>query len=183
MSDKTTPVFKETKLGVLSIQEIEQIIFDNLILTQSFIFRNYKELPFDINTLLLFHERLCGNLFENAGALRKHNVQIWSFEPIGYHEVPIEMKKLNGDLEHWTQLQRSEIDKKRFIAEIMRRILRIHPFFDYNARVTRLFGELFFLQHTLPISTFRGTSRGDFSQAMKKATFEKDFSLLYTLLE
>ncbi len=39
---KTKPSFKETKLGILEIKEIEWIIFDNLIQVKSYIFRNFK---------------------------------------------------------------------------------------------------------------------------------------------
>src|SRR3989344_2632186 len=43
---------------------------------------------------------------------------------------------------------------------------------DYNGRVARLLGQLFLLQHKLPISSFVGIKRTDFASAMKKATAE-----------
>jgi hypothetical protein len=82
MSDKTQPTYKNTKLGILSIREIEQIVFDNLILVQSFIFRNYETLDFSIETLCRLHDLLCSNLFEQAGKYRTHNVQMGNFDPI-----------------------------------------------------------------------------------------------------
>ena len=35
---KTNPTFRETKLGILPVEMIENIIFDNVILTKSYIF-------------------------------------------------------------------------------------------------------------------------------------------------
>ena len=40
----------------------------------------------------------------------------------------------------------SDKDKKEFLAHVIWKLLRIHPFFDYNARVVRIFGELFLLK-------------------------------------
>lgn len=76
MNDNTQPVYKTTKLGILSIREIEQIIFDNLILVQSFVFRNFETVAFSIETYCQIHQLLCGNLFEDAGKYRLHNVQM-----------------------------------------------------------------------------------------------------------
>ena len=54
----------------------------------------------------------------------------------------------------------------------MWRLLWIHPFFDYNGRSVRLFGELFLLKEHMSLSTFSGASRYDFTEAMKRATAE-----------
>ncbi len=182
MSDKTQPTYKETKLGILEIQEIEQIIFDNLILVQSYMYRNFETLPFSVKTLYHFHDLLCGNLFEKAGKTRKHNVQMGTFESIPYYQVDIEMKNLDDDISERLQHTQTEQEKKETIAYVMWKILWIHPFFDYNARVTRLFWELFLLKQGLPTQSFRGKSRNSFAEAMKFATFEHDFSKILALL-
>jgi Fic family protein len=64
----------------------------------------------------------------------------------------------------------------------MWRLLWIHPFFDYNGRTVRLFGELFLLKENLPLSTFSGISRDSFTEAMKKATNEGVFEDIIDLL-
>lgn len=56
------------------------------------------------------------------------------------------MKKLADDMQYRLSFLGSAQDKKEFLAEIMWRLLWIHPFFDYNARVVRVFGELFLLK-------------------------------------
>ena len=92
------------------------------------------------------------------------------------------MKKLEWDIEFRSKDLKSEEDKKKFIAEIMWKILWIHPFFDYNWRSTRLFWELFMLKNNMILSNFAWTSRNDFSDAMKKATFNGDFEDIYKLI-
>ena len=95
---KTTPSYRETKYGILSIAEIEGVIFDNLIQTKAYLLRNYKTLPCDIETLLLIHSLLCGSHFAGAGTYRKHQVQLGDFIPIPYYQVPVEMKNLSEDI-------------------------------------------------------------------------------------
>jgi prophage maintenance system killer protein len=68
------------------------------------------------------------------------------------------------------------------LAYVMWKILWIHPFFDYNWRVTRLFWELFLLKNSIKLSTFEGASRKDFVNAMKKATNENTFDDITRLL-
>jgi hypothetical protein len=55
---------------------IENIIFDNLILTKSYIFENYTTLDFNVDTLFVLHKMLCENLYSEAGNYRKHNVTV-----------------------------------------------------------------------------------------------------------
>lgn len=45
---KTTPTYKKTKLWILEIKVIENIIFDNIILVKTFILNNYNNL--DLST-------------------------------------------------------------------------------------------------------------------------------------
>jgi len=65
----------------------------------------------------------------------------------------------------------------------MHRFLWIHPFFDYNGRVSRLLGELCLLQLKLPIVSFRSTKRIDFVKAVKEATNTNDLALLVQLVK
>jgi len=68
-------------------------------------------------------------------------------------------------------------------AWLIHRFLWIHPFFDYNGRVSRLIGELYLLQQHLPVTSFRAIARIDFVQAVKAATKNNNLSLLMTLLQ
>ena len=151
---KTKPTFRETKLWILWVEMIENIIFDNIILVKSYVFENYKNLDFNIDTILLFHKMLCENLYVEAWSYRKHNVQVWDFTPIDFYKVPVEMKSLDEDIKTRLSHLKTEDDKKEFLAFVMWKILYIHPFFDYNGRITRLFGELFLLKNNMKLSTF-----------------------------
>jgi len=176
MKDATKPVFKNTKLGILDIKEIEHIIFDNLILVQKYVYQNFDTISFSSETLCQLHSLLCDNIFDFAWTYRKHNVQVGLFDPINFVQVPIEMKILFDDITYRLPLLKTDEDKKEFLAYVMRKILWIHPFSDYNARVTRLFAELFMLKMELYVQSFVWTSRKDFAESMKKATFEGDLS-------
>jgi len=167
---KTKPTYRETTLWILSIEEIEGIIFNNVIQVKSYIFRNYKNMDFNISSLIHMHKLVSWNLFEEAWQYRKHNVTMWDFQPIDYYKVIVEMKKLEDDISYRYNIVKTVEEKKEFLAYIMWKILWIHPFFDYNGRVTRLFWELFLLKNKLALSKFYNTSRNDFVKAMKKAT-------------
>ena len=82
------------------------------------------------------------------------------------------MHHLDADTRERLKHIKTEADKKELLAYVMWRLLWIHPFFDYNGRSVRLFGELFLVQHGLPLSTFVGTSRDAFTRAMQRATNE-----------
>lgn len=180
---KTEPTFRETKLWVLPIEMIENIIFDNVILTKSYIFENYKTLDFNTQTLFILHKILCENLYNEAGNYRKHNVKMWDFEPIDFYKVPIELKNLDDDIKERQKHLKTWEDKKEFLAYVMWKILWIHPFFDYNWRITRLFWELFLLKNNMKLSTFEWVNRKDFVNAMKKATSENTFDDIIKLLD
>ena len=113
---KTTPSYRETKFGILSISEIEGVIFDNLIQTKAFLLRNYPILPWNIDTFLHIHLLLCGSHFAEAGIYRKHQVQLGDFTPIPYFQIPIEMQNLADDMVVRMQNIKTEADKKELLG-------------------------------------------------------------------
>ncbi len=179
---KTEPTFRETKLGILEIREIEGIIFDNLIYVKSYLFRKYESLDFSVETFLLIHKMLGENLFNQAWKYRLHQVQLWDFTPIEHFKVPIEMKILDEDMKERLQNIDSLQDKKEFLAYVMWKFLWIHPFFDYNWRTARLIWELFLLKNNMDLSDFSSISRESFTDAMKYATNTWDFSKIIELI-
>ncbi len=179
---KTTPAYRETRFGIVSITEIEGMIFDGVIQTKAYILRNAHHIEWDMTIFIHIHELLCGNIFENGGQYRTHSVQVWDFTPIAHTLVPIEMHHLDADTRERLKHIKTEADKKELLAYVMWRLLWIHPFFDYNGRSVRLFGELFLIQHWLPLSTFVGSSRDAFTRAMQRATNEWVFDDIIELL-
>jgi fido (protein-threonine AMPylation protein) len=179
---KTEPSFRETKLGILEIKEIEWIIFDNLIQVKSYIFRNFKNINFNVETFCLIHKLLWENLFDNSWKYRLHQVKLWDFTPIQYFKVPIEIKLLDDDINIRLNNINTVSEKKEFLAYVMWKFLWIHPFFDYNWRTARLIWELFLLQQNMNLSDFSSISRKDFTEAMKYTTETWDFSKIIELI-
>ncbi len=77
---------------------------------------------------------------------------------------------------------KNQDEQIELLAWMMHQFLLIHPFFDYNGRVARLLGQLFLLQHKLPISSFVGIKPTNFTTAMKKATIDHDTKSIVTLI-
>lgn len=180
---KTPVTYKDTKLGVLEIHEIEKIITDNLALVQKYIIRHFDVLSVNQETAKKLHRLLAHNVYEAVGSYRKHNIQLGSFHPPEYYEVPILMQNWELDLHErikTTKTRQKHIDN---CAWLMHRFLWIHPFFDYNGRIARLLGELYLMQHQLPLVDFRKTRRTNFVEAMKYATETNNLDKINLLID
>jgi len=167
---KTPTTYKETKLGVLEIQEIEKIITENLALVQKFIIRNVKKLEVNQATAKKLHQFLASNLFEQAGEYRKHDVELGEFKPPEYFKIPVLMKNWEDDFKERRKHIKNKEGHIETCAWLMHRLLWIHPFFDYNGRIARLLGELYLIKNNLPIVDFRKVGRTNFVEAVKEAT-------------
>lgn len=178
----TKPSYYETLFGVLSIKEIESLITDNLILTRFYIASHYYKLT--INGLLLkdLHKKLAGNIFETAGNFRKTEVQVGNYKPPKFFEIEILIKNWEADYQERSKHDKTEDEKIETLAWLMHRLLWIHPFFDYNGRITRLIGEIYLMQNNLPVISFKGTKRSDFAEAMKYATNNNDLSKIIKII-
>lgn len=180
---KTPVTYKETLLGVLEMREIEKIIMDNLIQVQKYIFRNFQNLPIDQSTVKLIHKLLAGNLFTEAGTYRKHNIQLGLYGPPQFFDISKYMKDWEDDYTERLRYAQKKEEKIELCAWLIHRFLWVHPFFDYNGRISRILGELFLLQNHLPVVSFQKTARFDFVKAVQYATKENDLSLLIKLVQ
>lgn len=179
---KTPVTYKETLHGILEIHEIESIIMDNLVKVQKYLFRNYRELSISQDTVKRLHQLLAGNLFAEAGKYRKHDVELGIFEPPHYFKVPEHMKNWEEDYRERQKHAKTERDKLELCAWLIHRFLWVHPFFDYNGRISRLLGELYLLQHNFPVIAFQSMGRTDFVKAVKEATRTGDLTLITKLI-
>lgn len=179
---KTPVTYKETLHGILEIHEIESIIMDNLIKVQKYLFRNYQELPVNQDTVKHLHRLLAGSLFAEAGLYRKHDVELGVFQPPHYFEVQQHMKNWEGDYEEQQKHAKADREKIELCAWLIHRFLWVHPFFDYNGRMSRLLGELYLLKHNFPVIAFQGMGRTDFVKAVKEATRTGDLTLITDLI-
>lgn len=180
---KTPVTYKETKLGVLEIREIEKIITENLALVQKYVFRNATTLDINQETLKKLHQLLTGNLFEQAGEYRKHNVELGDFKPPEYFKVPELMRNWQEDLKERIKHTKTKKDQVDNCAWLMNRLLWVHPFFDYNGRIARLVGELYLIKNNLPVIDFREVKRIDFVRAVQEATKTSSLNKLQTLIK
>lgn len=138
----------ETSAGILTYQELAPLLAEQVAKTEfSIVDREFADvLLYDL--LLELHRRICMNLTpEIAGCWRRQNVLVGDHEPPPHWEVPMLMRSYTADLEaRLADLTRSteeqEAREQKTIADLAfaeGRLLHIHPFKDFNGRVSRLF--------------------------------------------
>lgn len=179
---KTKPTYRETKFGILSVEEIEAMITDGVANTNAFLLREYENLAVGITAVKELHGKIAGHVFNEAGDFRRKEVTVGHYEPPKFFKVPELMANWESDYNERHKHAKNQDAQIELLAWMMHQFLLIHPFFDYNGRVARLLGQLFLLQHKLPISSFIGIKRTDFSTAMKKATAEHDTKSVVKLI-
>ena len=179
---KTKPTYRATKFGILSVKEIEVLITDGIANVNAFLLREFKNLPIGVKTAKELHEKIAGHVFNEAGDFRKKEVIIGNYEPPKFFKIPELMADWEADYNERHRHIKNQDDKIELLSWMMHQFLLIHPFFDYNGRVARLLGQLFLLQHKLPISSFIGIKRTDFASAMKKATAEHNTESVINLI-
>lgn len=179
---KTKPTYRETKFGILSIIEIEALITDGVANVNAFLLREYKNLSISVKTAKELHEKMAGHVFDEAGDFRKREVRVGNYEPPKFFQIPELMINWESDYNEQHKYIKDQDEKIELLAWMMHKFLLIHPFFDYNGRIARLLGQLFLLQHKLPITSFIGIKRTDFTTAMKKATAKQDIKSVIKLI-
>lgn len=179
---KTKPTYRKTRFGILSISEIEALITDGVANVNALLLREFENLPIGARTAKELHEKIAGHVFDEAGDFRKKEVTVGHYEPPKFFKIPELMVDWESDYNERHKHTKNNDDKIELLAWMMHQFLLIHPFFDYNGRVARLLGQLFLLQHKLPISSFVGIKRTDFATAMKKTTAERDTKSVIKLI-
>ena len=134
--------YVETSVGILSYRELAPLLAERVADTELAISnRAFAELP--VHDLLLeLHQRICSDLTPNmAGRWRRRNVRVGEHRAPPYWQVPMLMRDYAADLE--TRLETLDDDPgERLIEDLVfaeGRLLHVHPFEDFNGRVSRLF--------------------------------------------
>ena len=142
----------ETSVGILSYQELAPLLAERVGDTEvAIVTRVLPEMS--IHDLLLeLHRRICGDLTPDmAGRWRLYDVRVSAHQPPPYWQVPVLMRNYAGDLEArletWDNYPERLIDDLTFAEG---RLLEIHPFEDFNGRVTRLLLTELMCRHDLP---------------------------------
>jgi CRISPR-associated endonuclease/helicase Cas3 len=134
--------FVETTRGILSYAQLAPLLAERVLRVQEDIEDEaFAARPLDEALLLDFHSGICGDLMPDwAGRFRVNEVMVGRHSPPPPHQVPVLMRDYFADLNfRLSPVSRSE---DALLVEALAfaegRLLSIHPFPDFNGRVTRL---------------------------------------------
>lgn len=147
MAGGTTPPqgstrFVETTRGILSFQQLAPLLAERALQIQEDIEEGrFAPLLLDETLLQNLHQRLSGDLIPDiAGCWRTIAVRVSDHEPPPAHQVPALMHNYALDLAV-RGVGASPNNDELFIETLAfaeGRLLSVHPFHDFNGRVTRL---------------------------------------------
>lgn len=133
----------ETALGILSYAELAPHLARRVEAAQLAVDEGEVDAhPLSEELLLELHRRICGDLTPAfAGRWRATDVVVGTHEPPPAHQVAQQMREYVRDLAARLQHLPTEPDDLwlEALAFAEGRLLSIHPFADFNGRVTRVF--------------------------------------------
>ncbi len=143
---ETVPEKRNLQLEALAHIEVQQLIGalpqETSLVSQDFILWLHKEfcsrLPEDL--LIVTNPVTSKSILVTPGALRKSDVQIGRHIPPTAEELPKYLKRF---IQAYQPSQYSKVRQIIAVAASHHRLLWIHPFYDGNGRVARLFSDAF----------------------------------------
>lgn len=190
---KSATSFKETAFGILPRSEIIKLEAEGIKKAQQFIIKSSNnKVEITPQVILDIHKEGFSFIFPDwAGKFRIIEVTVGEYEPPHCSKVPELIKNLCDDLAERLKHLPSSQNEEIFLADIIsllawfqHRFVWIHPFNDYNGRVSRLLTNLLLLNLGFPILTISaetGKDRNKYIEAMKAAD-QHDHSKLESLL-
>lgn len=142
----------ETARGVLSYAELAPLLANRAATIERAIEAgDHDDDPLDDTLIRRLHILLCADLVPAFAGWRSKDVVIGAHEPPPYYRVPLMMRDYARDLDaRLAHLGHSPELLPEFLAFAEGRLLSIHPFADFNGRVTRLFLRLLLRRLDLP---------------------------------
>jgi CRISPR-associated endonuclease/helicase Cas3 len=135
--------YVETQLGILSYRQLAPHLAERVALAEVAIGeRQFASRLLDEFLLLELHRRISGDLVPAiAGRWRTREVRVGDHQPPRAFRVPILMRDYAADLAARVAHARETPDERLIetLTFAEGRLLYIHPFEDFNGRVTRLF--------------------------------------------
>lgn len=175
----------ETSRGVLSYAELAPLLAERVVRVQERIEAgDFSGRKLDESLMFELHRGFCVDLVpEWAGRWRLVTVQVGTHKPPAPHEVPLRMRDYFLDL----QARLENGGELELLPELLAfaegRLLTVHPFADFNGRLTRLWlWELLRRLNLPPVDL--APSRAEEVQcylAALRAADKADFSLLTVL--
>ncbi len=163
----------ETSFGILSYLELAPLLAERVEDAEVEILeRKFAEVP--IRELLLqLHERICADLTpEIAGRWRLRDVRVGAHEAPPHEQVPVLMHNYAADLD--ARLASLADGRGEEVVDVLTfaegRLLYIHPFEDFNGRVSRLFLTELLYRLELPVIDTAAESTdesGDYFRALQ----------------
>ena len=141
-SDGSTRYIQTTR-GILSYSQLAPLLAEQVLRVErdiaAGIFGSNPSFP---DLILNFHREIAGELCpEWAGKWRDGEVRVGEHHPPPPYRVPMLMRDYGEDLRVRLQNASGRVDEMLLetLAFAEGRLLSIHPFTDFNGRVTRLF--------------------------------------------
>lgn len=131
----------ETRLGILSYAQLAPHLALNVQALEERIEDGaYSNAPLDDRLLLEFHQIICGDLVPQLTGWRQVEVTVGSHAPPECFRVPALTREYGLDLEARLSTLRRPFEDVVFecLGFAEGRLLSIHPFADFNGRVTRV---------------------------------------------
>lgn len=129
----------ETTRGLLTYAQLAPLLAERVLVVEERIATGgFAETLLDGDFLLHLHKSISGDLVPDwSGRWRTVAVTVGAHEPPAPHDVPVLIRLYVDDLAaRLVHLDESTLLETLAFAE--GRLLSIHPFFDFNGRVTRL---------------------------------------------
>jgi CRISPR-associated endonuclease/helicase Cas3 len=134
--------YLETTLGILSHAELAPHLARRAQALEERIEEGeFAGRALDDALILELHNALCAELTPRLAGWRRIDVTVGAHQPPAWPEVPVLMREYARDLEARLQHLPNEPDERLLetLAFAEGRLLHIHPFADFNGRVTRIF--------------------------------------------
>ena len=168
--------FLETTRGVLSYAQLAPLLAERVLgLLESIEEEAFAMRPLDEVLLLDFHRQICADLTPDwAGRLRSVEVRVGEHEPPAPPRVAPLLRDYFADLQ--ARLDSLKAPDDPLLLETLAfaegRLLSIHPFTDFNGRVTRLFLAEVLRRLGLPtveLAPVAGSARREYLSALRAA--------------
>lgn len=168
--------FIETTRGVLSYSQLAPLLAEQVLrLLEDIEEENYSGRALDEALLLDFHREICADLTPDwAGIVRRVEVRVGEHKPPPPHRLAQLLRDYSADLQ--ARLNSLKAPDDSLLLETLAfaegRLLSIHPFTDFNGRVSRLFLAEILRRLNLPpadLAPVADPARSEYLRALRAA--------------